>query len=82
MGSVGGFDVASEFDEEYFVYSGVCGYSDHRRRLHAFKMRPTENESQIRPGRSFLICFNRKRPRVHHLFPPVRLSHPMRRYDK
>jgi hypothetical protein len=44
-------------------------------------MPPTEDDAAVRPGRSFIICFNRRRPRMHHLFKPVRLSHPMRRYE-
>lgn len=81
VGSVAGFDVAQEFEEEYSVYSGIYGYRDHRHRIQTFRMAPTENDAAVRPGRSFIICFNRRRPRVHHLFRPVRLSHPMRRYD-
>ena len=74
VGSLGGFDVAHEFEEEYSVYSGVYGYYDHRRRLQTFAMLPTENERLVRPGRSFIICFDRRRPRVHRPFVPVRSS--------
>src|SRR5256885_16407746 len=81
VGSVGGFDVAHEFDEEYSVYSGVYGYYDDRRRVQTFPMSPTENDLAVRPGRSFIICFDRRKPHVHHLFRPVRLSHPMKRYE-
>jgi hypothetical protein len=81
VGSVGGFDVEREFEEEYSVYYGVYGYYDHRRRLQTFAMPPTENDSVVRPGRSFIICFDRRTPRAHHLFRPVRLSHPMKRYE-
>jgi hypothetical protein len=82
VGSVAGFDVAQEFDEEYSVYSAVYGYYDHSRRVQTFRMPPTESAVAVRPGRSFIICFDRRNPRVHHLFTPVRLSHPMRRYDR
>lgn len=81
VGSVGGFDVAREFEEQYSVYYGVYGYRDHTRRVQTFTMRPTENDRVVRPGRSFIICFNRRSPRVHHLFTPVRTSHPTRRHD-
>jgi hypothetical protein len=81
VGSLGGFDLEREFEEEYPVYTGVYGYSDHEGRVHAFVMPPTENEMAVRPGRSFIICFNRRTPRVHHLFRPVRLSHPMKRHE-
>src|SRR4051812_14395586 len=81
VGSVGGFDVAQEFEEAYVLYSGVYGYYDHTRRLQTFAMAPTENNHAVRPGRPFIICFDRRRPRVHHLFRPVRLSHPMKPYD-
>ncbi|HEY6910838.1 MAG TPA: hypothetical protein VI356_15770 [Myxococcales bacterium] len=30
---------------------------------------------------SFIILFDSRSTRRHHLFPLVRLSHPMRRYD-
>ena len=56
VGSVGGFDVAQEFEEEYFLYSGVYGYSDHTGRIHTFAMAATENDHVVRPGRSFIIC--------------------------
>jgi len=82
VGSVGGFDVAQEFEEEYFVYSGVYGYRDDKRQVHAFTMPPTENDQAVRPARSFIICFDRRRPRVHHLFRPVRLSHPTKRLER
>jgi hypothetical protein len=81
VGSVAGFDVAKEFDEEYSVYDGVYGYYDHRRRLQTFAMAPTTNDRVVRPGRSLIICFDRRSPRVHHVFSPVRLSHPTRRYE-
>ncbi len=76
VGSVAGFDVAEEFEEEYSVYSGVYGYYDHRRELQTFRMAPTENDRAVRPGRSLIVCFDRKRPRVHRLFAPVRRSQP------
>jgi hypothetical protein len=79
VGSVGGFDVAHEFKEEYSVYSGIYGYYDHRGRIQTFTMRPTENDRAVRPGRSFIICFDRRSPRVHHVFTPVRVSHPTKR---
>jgi hypothetical protein len=82
VGSVAGFDVGQDFDEEYLVYSGVYGYYDHARRLQTFAMAPTENERSVRPGRPFIVCFDRRKPRKHHLFPLVRLSHPTRRYEK
>ena len=82
VGSVAGFDVAHEFEEEYSVYYGVYGYYDHRRKVQTFTMPPTENDMTVRPGRSLIICFDRRRPRVHHLFRPVRLSHPMKRHEK
>ena len=82
VGSVGGFDVAHEFAEEYSVYRGVYGYYDHSRRIQTFAMPPTENSLLVRPGRPFIICFDRRTPRVHHLFTPVRLSHPTQRYPK
>jgi hypothetical protein len=50
VGSVGGFDVAEEFDEEYSVYDGVYGYYDHRQRLQTFAMPPTTNDRKIRQG--------------------------------
>jgi hypothetical protein len=81
VGSVGGFDVAREFDEEYSVFTGVYAYADHRGQVQTFEMDPTENDAAVRPGRSFIICFDRRRPRVHRLFRPVRLSHPMKRHD-
>ena len=74
VGSLGGFDVAKEFEEEYSVYYGVYGYSDHQGRVHTFAMAPTDNDAAVRPGRSFIICFDRRTPRRHHLFRPVRLS--------
>lgn len=77
VGSVGGFDVAEEFEEEYSVYRGVYGYSDHRGAIQTFEMPPTENDRAVRPGRSFIVCFDRRSPRVHHLFRPVRLSQPV-----
>ncbi len=81
VGSVGGFDVAHEFEEEYSVYRGVYGYYDHKRRVQTFAMPATENDRAVRPGRSFIVCFDRRTPRVHHLFRPVPLSHPTRRYE-
>ena len=72
VGSLGGFDVAREFKEDYSVYSGVYGYYDHERRLQTFTMPPTENSRLVRLGRSFIICFHRRQPRVHRLFRPVR----------
>jgi hypothetical protein len=75
VGSVGGFDVEHEFEEEYSVYHGVYGYYDHRRRVQTFTMPPTENDRAVRPRSSFIICFDRRAPRVHHLFRPIRLSH-------
>ena len=80
VGSLAGFDLAQEFEEEYSVYTGVYGYRDHTGRVQAFTMPPTENDKAVRPGRSFIICFHRSNPRKHHLFTPVRLSHPMKRY--
>jgi len=82
VGSVGGFDVEHEFEEEYSVYRGVYGYYDHKRRVQTFRMSPTENDHAVRPGRSFIICFDRRAPRVHHLFRPISLSHPMNRYAR
>jgi hypothetical protein len=82
VGSVGGFDVDREFEEEYAVYSGIYGYRDHAGRVHAFRMEPTENDKAVRPGRSFIVCFDRRSPRVHRLFRAVRLSHPMRRHER
>lgn len=82
VGSVGGFDVAQDFEETYVVYKGIYGYYDHRSRLQTFLMKPTDDGSQVRPGRSFIICFNRQAPREHHQFPLIRLSHPSRKYDK
>lgn len=76
VGSVAGFDVAQEFAEEYSVYRGVYGYNDDRGRLHTFAMPPTENDRAVRPGRSFIILFNRRSPREHHLFTVQRGSHP------
>lgn len=72
VGSVGGFDVAREFEEQYSIYSGVYGYRDHTGRVQTFSMAETENDRSVRPGRSFIICFDRRSPRVHHLFTPVR----------
>jgi hypothetical protein len=74
VGSVSGFDVERSFAEEYFVYRGIYGYYDHRRRLRTFRMPTTENQRDVRPGRAFIICFDRRSPRVHHLFPMVRLT--------
>ena len=74
VGSLGGFDVAHEFEEDYSVYSGVYGYYDHRRRPQTFAMRPTENARLVWPGRSFIICFHRRWPRMHRLFSPTRSS--------
>lgn len=82
VGSVAGFDVQRDFDEEYAVYTGVYGYYDHGRRLQTFAMPPTENERSVRPGRLFIVCFDRRKPRTHHLFPLVRLAHPTRRHEK
>ena len=79
VGSAAGFDVAKEFDEDYSVYRGVYGYRDHRNRLYSFFMKPTENDQAVRPGRTFIICFNRNSPGRHHLFTPVRTSHPTKR---
>lgn len=74
VGSLGGFDVEHEFEEDYSVYSGVHGYYDHRRRLQTFAMRPTENERLVWPGRPFIVCFHSRRPRLHRLFALVRSS--------
>jgi hypothetical protein len=74
VGSVGGFDVAQEFEEQYSVYRGVYGYYDHTRRIQTFTMPSTENERLVRPGRPFIICFDRRSPRAHHLFTLVRIS--------
>ena len=82
VGSLGGFDIEPSYDESYSVYFGVYGYYDHRERLHTFRFGPTENASHIREGRQFIILFDSGSPRRHHLFPLVRLSHPMRRYDE
>jgi hypothetical protein len=82
VGSVAGFDVAREFEERYSVYRGIYGYRDHTRRVQTFTMPPTENDRIVRPGRSLIICFDRRSPRMHHLFSPVRTAHPMRRYDR
>jgi len=58
------------------VYRGVYGYYDESRRLQTFAMPPTENERLVRPGRSFIILFNRRSPRKHHLFTLQRSSPP------
>ena len=72
VGSVAGFDVAREFSEEYSVYEGIYGYYDHRRRLRTFRLPPTENDRNVRPGRTFIVCFDRRSPRRHHRFSLAR----------
>ncbi len=74
VGSLGGFDLEHDFKEQYSVYRGVYGYYDQSRRIQTFAMAPTENERLVRPGRSFIISFDRRSPRRHHLFTLVRAS--------
>lgn len=66
--SAAGFDVARPFSEEYIIYDGAYGYRDHQGRARIHRMKRSQNERDFRDSRMFIILFDRRRPRRHHLF--------------
>ncbi|REG37132.1 hypothetical protein ATI61_101110 [Archangium gephyra] len=53
---------------EYTRYDGVYGYYDDRGRLRLHRMESGDDDRAFRPGRLFIILYNRERSREHRVF--------------